>query len=215
MESSFINPFDAGVLIILILSGVISLSKGFVTEALSLGAYVGAIFLTLQGHPFVAPYVHDLVKPELIADVITYALIGIVSLAALKFLASFLGGMVKDSHIGALDRAMGVLFGLARGIFLISFIYLITTPFISKNNYPDWYQDAKSRPLVEYGASMLNAINPYKDDIDFDETRKDIEALERLKRMAPSFPSGSKDEAKYDNKSRDEMNDLAEKYSKE
>ncbi|WP_321391400.1 CvpA family protein [Emcibacter sp.] len=210
-----LNPFDVIVISTLLISGIVSWTKGFTTEALSLGAWAGAAIITLQGHPIASPYAYELIQPELMADIITYALLGVVSLVVLKLIAGAIGRKIKESHVGALDRGLGILFGTLRGMLLICFIYLLTTPFISAKNYPDWYKEAKSRPLVEYGASMLNAMNPYKDDIDLDETRKDIEALERLKKMMPSFPGSAKKEDGYDKDSTEEMDDLFKKLSDE
>tara|TARA_B100001939_G_scaffold331712_1_gene329981 strand:- start:3999 stop:4646 length:648 start_codon:yes stop_codon:yes gene_type:complete len=215
MDGLSINPFDAVVLVILLVSAIVSLSRGFTTEALSLAALGGAIFLTLQGHPLVAPYAYQLIRPEFMADILTYALLGVLSLVLLKLIASTIGKKIKESHVGAVDRGLGVLFGLARGILLICFFYLLTTPFISEKKYPDWFLDSRSRPLVQYGASMLNAINPYKEDMDFEERRKDIEALQRLKNMVPSFPAEHPDEPGYREDDAQALDELFKKHSKE
>ncbi len=190
---------------------MIAIARGFTTEALSLVAWVGALFVTLQGHPILFPYVVDLVQPDFMASMITYAALGIVSLIIFKFIAGIIGKTIKESHIGALDRGLGVLFGIARGMLVISFAYLLTTPFFSADEYPDMFMEAKSRPLIEYGASVINSVNPYKNDIDFEERRKDIEALDRLKNMVPSFPSGDENDdpqSNYDQENREELDKL-------
>lgn len=196
---------------------LIAITRGFTTEALSLVAWVAAIFITLQGHPVLYPFVVDFVQPDFMASMITYAALGIISLIIFKFAAVMIGKTIKESHVGALDRGLGVLFGIARGTLIVSFLYLLTTPFYSPGNYPDWFEEAKSRPLIEYGASVINAINPYKDDIDFEERRKDMEALNRLKDMVPSFPSTSASdgqETQYDDESREELNKLVREGTK-
>lgn len=214
MDGLSFNPFDTAVLMILTISGIMALSKGFTTEFLSLVAWAGAVFITLQGHPFLAPYAYKLISPEFMADIILYAFLGIFSLMALKYLATAIGDRIKKSHIGALDRALGTLFGLVRGMLAVSFLYLLATIFISERHYPGWFKEAKARPLVEYGASMLNSMNPYKDSIDFEERRKDIEALQRLKKMMPSFPSTGPSSGKEDEESKKQMDELFEKLSK-
>ncbi len=196
---------------------IISITRGFSTEALSLGAWVVAIFITLQGHPILIPYVLEFVQPDFMASIITYATLGILSLIVFKFVAVIIGKTIKESHIGALDRGLGVLFGIARGMLVISFVYLLTTPFYSPGNYPKIFEDAKPRPLIEYGASVLNALNPYKNSIDFDERRKDMEALERLKDMVPSFPSSQNlddEESHYEKENKQELEKLIKESSK-
>jgi len=215
MENIAINPFDAIVITILVLSGIISLTRGFTTEALSLASWAGAAIFTLQVHPMIAPKAYEFISPKFMADIVLYALLGMSSFIMLRFLAGKIGDSIKQSHIGALDRALGILFGLVRGMLLISITYLVVTLFVSGRHLPDWFTNAKSRPLVEYGASMLNALNPYKDDLDFEETRKDIEALQRLKKMTPSFPTGKKKEEEYEEDSQKKMDKLFEEISKE
>ena len=157
------------------------------------------------------PYILEFVQPEFMASMITYAILGIVSLMLFKFIAVMIGKTIKESHIGALDRGLGVLFGIARGMLIVSFLYLLTTPFYSPGQYPSWFEEAKAKPLIEYGASIINSANPYKNDINFGERRKDIEALDRLKDMIPSFPKSDKSndrETLYDDETREELNKL-------
>lgn len=190
---------------------IIAITRGFTTEALSLGAWVLALFVTLQGHPLVYPMARDIVQPDMMASVITYAGLGIISLMVFKFIGAIIGKTIKESHIGALDRGLGILFGMARGMLLISFVYLLTTPFFSREEYPDMFMAAKSKPLIEYGASMLNSMNPYKDEPLFEEDVIGTEWFGIFKNVVPSFPTSGDDsdqETRYDDKSREELNKL-------
>jgi len=211
-----VNPLDAAVVIILIIFGIASYVRGFTASALTLLAWGGAFLLTGYFAPVALPHIYEVIQPELIAYVITYAVMFALSLLILKLIAGLIGRMVKNSDIGSLDSALGLLFGLFSGMFIVSALYMITTPFISNNNHPDWFQEAKSRPLIQYGASMISAMNPYFDKLDIEEKRKDIEALERMKKMIPSFPSDDKKDKKgenYKKENQDEMDKLFEKLS--
>ncbi len=196
---------------------MISITRGFTTEALSLVAWVAALFITLQGHPHAYPYVVQIVQPDFMASVITYAALGIISLIVLKFLAGIIGRTIKESHIGALDRGLGVLFGIVRGMLIVSFAYLLTTPFFSADEYPDMFMQSKSRPLVEYGASMLNSMNPYRDEPLFEEGRFESPLLDYFKNQIPSFPSeGENNDAQtdYNQENREDMNQLIQDATK-
>lgn len=211
-----VNPLDVMVIITLIIFGIASYVRGFTASALTLVAWGGAFIITSYAAPVVIPHIYEIIQPELIAFAITYAIIFALSLFILKLIAGMIGKMVKNSDIGSLDSAMGLLFGLFSGMFIVSALYMITTPFISDNNHPKWFQEAKSRPLIQYGASMISAMNPYFDKLDLDEKRKDIEALERMKKMIPSFPSNDKKDQsneKYNRENQKEMDKLFEKLS--
>ena len=217
MEGLTINAVDIIVLLIIGASAIIALMRGFTTEALSLGAWIGAIFVTLQGHPILVSKISTFVQPDFMASMVTYATLGILSLIVFKYIAVMIGKLIKESHIGALDRGLGVLFGIARGMLLVSFCYLLTTPFYSPGNYPEWFEQSKSKPLIEYGASIVNALNPYKDDVDFEERRKDMDALDRLKKMVPSFPSDTTsgtNDGQYKKEELEELNKLVNDTTK-
>jgi len=211
-----INPLDVTVLIIMVIFGITSYVRGFTAAALTLGAWGGAFIGTGYLAPLAAARVYDVIQPEIMAYGITYAVIFILSLFLLKMIASMVGRIVKNSDIGSLDSALGLLFGLFSGMFVISALYMITTPFISENKMPNWFQEAKSRPLIQYGASMISAMNPYFNDINLEEKRKDLEALERMKKMIPSFPTNdekNKKDEKYKKENQDKMDELFKKLS--
>jgi len=210
------NPFDVTVIVIMVIFGIASYVRGFTAAALTLAAWGGAFMVTSYFAPLAIPRVAEMVQPDIMAFVLTYAVMFALSLLLLKLVAGMIGKMVKNSDIGSLDSAMGLLFGLFSGMFVISALYMLTTPFISVNNQPDWFKTAKSRPLIQYGASMISAMNPYFDKLDLQEKRKDIEALERLKKMVPSFPTRNKTDKKEKPYRKDEqkkMDKLFEKLS--
>ncbi len=211
-----INPLDATVLIIMLIFGIASYVRGFTASGLTLGAWGGAFIGASYLAPIAMPHVYEIIQPDIMAFAITYGVVFILSLLVLKIIAGIVGRIVKNSDIGSLDSAMGLLFGLFSSMFVISALYMLTTPFISERKQPDWFKQAKSRPLIQYGASMISAMNPYFDDLDMQEKRKDIEALERMKNMIPSFPSTDKtdkEKDKYKKENQDEMDKLFEKLS--
>ncbi|MBL4802831.1 MAG: CvpA family protein [Emcibacter sp.] len=218
MQGLSFNPLDATVVVILLIFGIASYVRGFTASALTLAAWGGAFVVTSYGTPEVLPHVYEMIKPEMMAYVITYVVMFALSLLVLKLIAGMIGRIVNNSDIGSLDSAMGLLFGLFSGMFIVSALYMLTTPFISESNHPDWFQQAKSRPLIQYGASMISTMNPYFDKLDLQEKRKDIEALERMKKMIPSFPSNNKSSIsneRYKKETQEEMDRLFEKLSNE
>lgn len=210
-----INALDAAVLVVLLVFGIASYVRGFTASALTLAAWGGAFLFTSYIAPTIIPHIGEMIKPEIIAYVLTYIVIFIFSLIILKMIASMVGKLVKNSNIGSLDSAMGLLFGLVGGMFVISCLYMITTPFISESNQSDWFKEAKSRPLIQYGASMISTINPYFDEDDVTEKRKDLEALERMRNMMPSLPGKTGADEKYKKENQEEIDKLFEKLSNE
>ena len=79
MENLPISPVDLGVLILLLISGLLAFSRGFVHEALSVAGWVGAALAVLFLLPYVSPYLRENISNIWLADGIGAAVIFIVA----------------------------------------------------------------------------------------------------------------------------------------
>ncbi|TNE60627.1 MAG: CvpA family protein [Alphaproteobacteria bacterium] len=216
MDTSTLTAFDAAVLLIVGLSALFAFGRGFVTVALSFAAWAGALVATVFGLEFAKPYVRDLVSPPELADIITLALLFFVTLFVLKRIAEMVGGMVKDSPVGFLDRSLGAAFGLLRGMVIVSVLYLGFSKLFAPADQPDWMRDARLRPLVAWGAEMLEGYAAEALGKDPTEVGSDY-----LQRAADSVPSQFINEkleeqaAKYMEKQRDQLDELVDELEKE
>jgi membrane protein required for colicin V production len=68
--------------------------------------------------------------------------------------------MILDSRIGALDRTLGFLFGLARGLIIVVVAFLFFACLVSSNKQPDGVRNAKSRVVLENTGEWLQALLP-------------------------------------------------------
>jgi membrane protein required for colicin V production len=157
MDASSLTAFDIGVLAIVGLSTLLAFGKGFANVALSLAAWVGAFAAVIFGNTFVQPYAQDLITPPWLANTITIIALFFVTLLILKTVGGMIGDAIKSGPVGFLDRSLGALFGLVRGMVIISLLYFgFTTVFPDKQ--VDWVENAKTKPLVAWGAEMLEGF---------------------------------------------------------
>ena len=56
--------------------------------------------------------------------------------------------MVLDSRVGALDRTLGFLFGLARGLVIVVVAFLFFAWLVPERSQPEWVRSAKSRVVL-------------------------------------------------------------------
>jgi uncharacterized membrane protein required for colicin V production len=152
-----LTAFDVAVLIIIGLSVILAFGRGFATVALSLAAWLVTIIGVVFLGELVTPYFRPYVQPEWLADTLTYAVLFIGGLFLLKWLAGLIGGAIKNSPVGFLDRSLGALFGLLRGMVLVSALFFGFTKFFPGDE-PNWIKHAQTRPLVSWGAEMLSAF---------------------------------------------------------
>ena len=121
------NVIDGVVIGVIFISAVLAWSRGFTRETLGLIGWGLAAVGAAAAAPFILPYMgrlplvggmvtgnceYSLVAAFLIAFVILLTLLGI--------LTPSIGDAVRGSAVGALDKALGFLFGAARGILLVA-----------------------------------------------------------------------------------------------
>lgn len=155
-----INVFDAAVILVLLISAFLAYSRGFVHEVLSIGGWIGAIFATFYGFPYLKPYARDLIAIDLAADLAAGLVIFLISLVLLSYVSRSIADKVQSSALNALDRALGFLFGLARGAVIVCVAYIGLGLVLPPRDQPRLITEAKSMDLIKPGAELLAALLP-------------------------------------------------------
>ena len=98
--------------------------------------------------------------------------------------------MILDSRVGALDRTLGFLFGLGRGLLIVVVAFLFFDWLVPAKSQPSWVQSAKSKVVLQSTGDWLKSMLP-------DDPESTI--LKRLKRPkvddqdAPDAPQNRSD----------------------
>ena len=147
---------------IILISGFLAYSRGLVRETLSIlgwgGAAVIAFIFAPQGIDLVyeIPFVNGLVGGDCkIALVISFTLIFIVALVVISLFTPLLAGLVSKSALGIIDRALGFIFGLARGILLIIVGLFVYDQFIATGEGIAIIEESKTRALLAESQARL------------------------------------------------------------
>ena len=197
--------------------------RGFVRELFSLVAWVGAYFAAAKLYHLAVPFVHHYIKNDKAVEWASMAAVFTVTLIALIIVGSLICNLIKGSTLTAIDRSLGFVFGLGRGVLVVCIIYLVATmvlwpdidkppapptetadnaqPQQDKGHYapPDFLMQAKSRPLVSYGANLLKEILPEKMlDSTLKNAQSQVDAITKEKQQkeldllsTPTAPAGN------------------------
>ena len=161
MIETQLNIFDVMVLFIMFLSCLFAFFRGFVREVLSLGAWIGAGLVTIYFFPTVAEKLQPEFKSPFVAAGIGTLGIYVLALIGFSIFNSVITKFLKSgSDVGPLDNMLGLIFGAARGAFILSLGYLLLMFAMGDGDKPDWIKMAKTRPYVERGALMLAHAAP-------------------------------------------------------
>ena len=160
VDSGGINWFDLIVIGFVLLSALVAFLRGFVREALSLVAWIGAGVIAYYLFDPLKGFVRNVVPIQLFADIATAAGLFVVALIVLSFVAGRISKGVAGTEQGSLDRGMGFLFGLARGALMICAAYMVMSWVVPPPEQPDWMRTARTVPLVRDGARELERLVP-------------------------------------------------------
>ncbi|WP_282609622.1 CvpA family protein [Pelagibius sp. Alg239-R121] len=160
MESLPINVADIAVIAVIVISGILALFRGLVHEVLAVGSWIGASFATLYGFGYALPYVKQVITVDLFAEVTTAVVLFVAVLVVLTIFTRMLCQHVRNSGLGPLDRTLGMLFGFLRGGVIVCLAWIAYTWAIPQQDHPVWIEEARTKPLIEEGALMLNALIP-------------------------------------------------------
>src|SRR5204862_4259487 len=175
-DQSFVMPItllDFILIGVMLVSALLAMIRGFMREVLSIAAWVIAAAATLYAYAKLLPYAKTYFNNDVVAAaaVIGGTFLGtliIVSVITVRF-----SDMVLDSRVGALDRTLGFLFGLGRGLIIVVVAFLFFAWLVPPRTQPSWVANAKSKVVLQRTGDWLISMLP-------DDPENTI--LKRLKR---------------------------------
>ena len=150
---------DVIIAAIMLFSGFLAMLRGLTREVLSILSWAFAAVATLFFFPMYQAQARVYIEPALLADAVLAGGIFLVVLIIVSLITVRISDGVLDSRIGALDRTLGFVFGLARGLVLVVIAYLFFTWLVPEDTQPQWIQDARSLPILKKtGAGIVSLL---------------------------------------------------------
>jgi membrane protein required for colicin V production len=142
-----------------LVSAMLAMVRGFSREILSILSWAAAAAAAYFLYPYVLPYVAPYIDHEQVAMAASAGIVFVVALIIVTIITMRIADFIIDSRIGALDRALGFLYGAARGLLVVA-VGLLFFNWLVGANPPAWITEAKSRPLLEAIGARLQALLP-------------------------------------------------------
>ena len=155
-----ITLLDIVLIVVMLVSGLLAMIRGFMREVLSIASWAAAAVVTLYAFPRLLPQAKQYFTNDMVA---TGVVIGGVFLGTLIIVSIFtikISDMVLDSRVGALDRTLGFLFGLARGLVIVVVAFLFFAWLVPERSQPEWVKGAKSRVVLQGTGEWLMSMLP-------------------------------------------------------
>jgi len=119
VDWTHLNGVDWIIIVVLSLSILLSLWRGFVREALSLAGWVAAFVIANLFVDEMASLLAEWIVNIAGRYVASYAILFVGTLVVAGVLAKLAGLLVKVTGLTVLDRVLGTVFGFARGVILV------------------------------------------------------------------------------------------------
>jgi membrane protein required for colicin V production len=146
---------DLAVLVVVAISAAVAFMRGFVRESLGIVAWAGAAYFSYIAIDHVRLMARDLVGNDQMGDIIGHAGLFLVGLLVLTVVTSIVAQAVHSLGLGAVDRALGIVFGLARGAALVVAAYIAAGWVAVPERWPQPVCEARLLPVVADAASKL------------------------------------------------------------
>lgn len=175
-----LSYLDAGLLVVVLLSGLVAMYRGLTREVLSILSWIvaaGAVLYFVKYHRGLAEelakqFANPVQTTHIyIAQVAVGGVIFLIVLIAIHLLTARIADNVLDSRIGMIDRVLGMAFGVVRGFVLVLIPYMFVVSFMCKDSttralaqgckageLPSWVENAKSLPLISQSSGTLYSI---------------------------------------------------------
>jgi len=222
---------DLIVLAVIVISALLAMLRGFTREVMAILSWGAAAASAVYLYPMVTPYLADSGSPVFIAKealrpYIAGAAVFFITLILVSIVTIRISDAILDSKIGALDRSMGFLFGLARGLLLcaIAFVFLqwLAPDAVNGADKPggvkkDWLANSRTLPLLRTASAQLLALLPDDPDGLISKIKKAKPGAEEAPpqesdaepKDAPATPSPVRPDAKPEPKAKPDSGDKA------
>jgi membrane protein required for colicin V production len=157
---------DGVVALVIFLSALLAYSRGFVREAMAIVGWIAAAILAFLFAPKAMPLIRELpVVGEFLADscelsvIASFAAVFALALIIVSFFTPLFSSLVQRSILGGLDQGVGFLFGVLRGILLVTIAFFVYDTVMTGQNFTI-VDESRSAQVFARMTGKIEAQNP-------------------------------------------------------
>jgi len=194
MFMDFALILDVVVICILLISCIVAFLRGFVREVLTILGLGGAGLTALTVAPMLSGGLESwlsngageddklwgFVPYDIAAAVFAYAGVFVITLIIMSLISHWIAKSVHAIGLGPVDRSLGVVFGIIRGLILIGLLYMPFHLLMDKEDKDNWFGTSATHGYVEELSDVMATIMPESMQPDDDAIDEDADPLGQL-----------------------------------
>ncbi|MCE0723496.1 MULTISPECIES: CvpA family protein [Legionella] len=160
-------------IVIIGLSSITGLLRGFIKEFIALGVWILAVWVGYNYSGALNPYLQPYIQDQSIRTILGFIIVVLGVLIAGGIANAILGLFLRGSGLGAMDKVLGGIFGFARGVFILSLIFAILS--MTSLPYQQYVQSSRIYnqlvPVINWiSGSLPGLINKAKQTVSANES---------------------------------------------
>ena len=154
------NEVDMAILAVTALSFIFGLWRGLVNEVLSLVTWIAALLVARVYSEYLAGLLVNFLENDSVRYVTAFALIFVIVMMLGTLLNRMLSKLLTITGFKFVDRLLGGVFGIARGLIIVLFVVFISSVFVSQTE--QWQQSVLmpyALVVIEWSRIFINDMN--------------------------------------------------------
>ena len=155
-----VTAIDILVVVVILVSAGYAAYRGLVHETFTIIEWVAAGYVALRFTPLFQPLLRDYISPAWLEWITVFVATFLIMFIPLSIFSHRISEQVKKSEIGPIDRTLGFVFGLARGLVIVGFAYMAFAALVPVRDHPDTLTKARLFPLIRNTSDVLRSLTP-------------------------------------------------------
>ncbi|MGC6481876.1 MAG: CvpA family protein [Porticoccaceae bacterium] len=143
-----IGVADTGIVAIVAISGLISLIRGFLKEAMSLVIWVAAFVIAMTFSEAASALLVNFIELASLRQLAAWGGLFVGTLLVGAVVNFLLGKLVTSTGLGGTDRTLGLVFGVFRGLLVVLAVVIALPKAIPVEQDP-WWQESTLIPIFQ------------------------------------------------------------------
>ena len=149
---------DIFIIVVVVLSALISLVRGFVKESISLITWIVAGIIALRYYSPMGDLLEPFVSSVTLRNWVGGGILFLVTLIVGAIVNFIISQLVSRTGLSGTDKALGVVFGAARGMLIVTMLVLLAS--LTPMPGADWWQESTLIDFFQQLAVWVRGVIP-------------------------------------------------------